>query len=45
MMLNGTEKSEKQFRQMLDADGLEIVRIWPFAFGAHSNIECRLKTV
>ncbi|TVY27243.1 O-methyltransferase [Lachnellula hyalina] len=44
MMLNGTEKSKKQFEEILDAAGLEIVKIYPFAFGCHTNIECRLKT-
>ncbi|TVY32023.1 O-methyltransferase [Lachnellula subtilissima] len=44
MMLNGTEKSKKQFEEILDAAGLEIVKIYPFAFGCHANIECRLKT-
>ncbi|KAL2063150.1 hypothetical protein VTL71DRAFT_6222 [Oculimacula yallundae] len=44
MMLNGTEKSKAQFEEILDAAGLEIVKIYPFAFGCHANIECRLKT-
>jgi len=43
MMLNGTEKSKAQFEEILDAAGLEIVKIHPFAFGCHANIECRLK--
>lgn len=44
MMLNGTEKSKEQFEEILDAAGLEIVTIYPFAFGCHANIECRLKS-
>ncbi|TVY92319.1 O-methyltransferase [Lachnellula willkommii] len=44
MMLNGTEKSKQQFEEILDAAGLEIVKIYPFAFGCHANIECRLKS-
>lgn len=44
MMLNGTEKSKKQFEEILDAAGLEIVKVYPFAFGEHANIECRLKS-
>lgn len=43
MILNGTEKTKTQFEEILDAAGLEIVKIWPFAFGVHSNLECRLK--
>lgn len=43
MMLNGTEKSKKQFEEILDAAGLEIVEIFLFPFGCHANIECRLK--
>ncbi|RDW91674.1 O-methyltransferas-like protein [Coleophoma crateriformis] len=45
MMLNGKEKSEKEFEQMLDAAGLEIVKIWRFHIGTQAQIECRLKTV
>ena len=45
MMLNGTEKSTKQFEEILDSAGLEIVKIHAFAFGCHANIECRLKSV
>lgn len=45
MIMNGTEKSKAQFEEILDAAGLEIVKIWPFAFGTHTNIECRLKQV
>ncbi|CZR57284.1 related to O-methyltransferase B [Phialocephala subalpina] len=44
MMLNGTEKSKKQFEEILDAAGLEIVKIFSFPFGCHANIECPLKT-
>jgi len=41
MMLNGKEKS-KEFTEFVDAAGLEIVKIWPFGFGAQAQIECRL---
>jgi len=44
MLLNGTEKSKKQFEEILDTAGLEIVKIFPFPFGCYANIECRLKT-
>lgn len=43
MMLNGKEKTKAEFEQILDAAGLELVKIWPFAFGTQANIECRLK--
>ncbi|RDW60593.1 O-methyltransferas-like protein [Coleophoma cylindrospora] len=45
MMLNGKEKSEKEFEQVLDAAGLEIVKIWRFHVGTQAQIECRLKTI
>lgn len=45
MMLNGSEKSKKQFEEILDAAGLEIVQIYEFPFGCHANIECKLKSV
>lgn len=44
MLLNGKEKTEKQFRDILSAAGLEIVKIWMFGFGTQAQIECRLKT-
>jgi hypothetical protein len=44
MMLNGAEKSKKQFEEILDAAGLEIVKIFSLPFGCDVNIECRLKT-
>jgi hypothetical protein len=44
-MLNGTEKSMKQFEEITDRAGLEIINIWPFSFGAHASIECRLESI
>jgi len=44
MMLNGKEKSKKEFEEILDAAGLEIVKIWSYTFGTQAQIECRLKT-
>ncbi|KAF8860842.1 S-adenosyl-L-methionine-dependent methyltransferase [Acephala macrosclerotiorum] len=43
MMLNGKEKTKGEFEGILDAAGLELVKIWPFSFGTQANIECRLK--
>jgi hypothetical protein len=45
MILNGAEKSKKEFEEILGSAGLEIVKIWPFTFGTHTNIECRLKAL
>lgn len=45
MMLNGKEKSKKEFEEILDAAGLEIVKIWMHTFGTQAQIECRLKIV
>jgi hypothetical protein len=45
MMLNGKEKTKKEFEEILDAAGLEIVKVWMYHFGAQAQIECRLKTV
>lgn len=44
MLLNGKEKTKEEFSEILDAAGLEIVKIWPFSFGQQSMLECRLKT-
>ncbi|KAH8820715.1 o-methyltransferase-like protein [Xylogone sp. PMI_703] len=43
MMLNGKEKTEGEFREILGAAGLEIVKIWRYSFGTQAQIECRLK--
>lgn len=43
MMLNGKEKSKSEFEKIVDAAGLEIVKIWTYPVGTHSHIECRLK--
>ncbi|KAF7952846.1 hypothetical protein EAE96_006071 [Botrytis aclada] len=45
MMLNGKEKSEKEFREIIDAAGLEVVKIWRYPIGTQAQIECRLKGV
>lgn len=43
MMLTGKEKTAEEFERILDAAGLELVKIWPFAIGAQAIIEARLK--
>lgn len=43
MMLTGKEKTAKQFEMILNEAGLELVKIWPFAFGAQAMVEARLK--
>jgi len=43
MMLNGEEKSEKEFREMVEEAGLEIVKIWVHSIGNQAQIECHLK--
>lgn len=45
MMLNGKEKTKKEFSEILDAAGLEIVKVWMYSFGTQAQIECRLKAV
>jgi len=43
MCLNGKEKSEKEFKEITDAVGLEIVKIWYGNVGSQAHLECRLK--
>jgi hypothetical protein len=43
MMLNGKEKTMKEFREIFDAAGLEIIKVWMYTFGSQAQIECRLK--
>jgi hypothetical protein len=45
MMLTGQEKTAEQFRRILDAAVLELVKTWPSKFGAQAMIEGRLKSV
>jgi hypothetical protein len=45
MMLNGKEKSRKEFEEILNAAGLEIVKVWMYSFGTQAQIECRLKSI
>ncbi|GAB7365133.1 hypothetical protein MBLNU230_g6222t1 [Neophaeotheca triangularis] len=43
MMLTGKEKTQKQFEELFAAAGLELLKVWPFAVGAQSIVEARLK--
>lgn len=43
MTLTGKEKTKKQFEEILDEAGLQLVRIWPYAVGAHASVEAKLK--
>ena len=43
MTLNGKEKTEKEFVEITDAAGLEIVKVWSSGYGAQAQVECRLK--
>lgn len=44
MMLTGREKTAKQFEEILDAAELELVSIWPAAFGVPCMVEAKLKS-
>ena len=43
MMLTGREKTAKQFEDILNAAGLELVKIWPHAFGPQCIVEAKLR--
>ncbi|KAK0636307.1 S-adenosyl-L-methionine-dependent methyltransferase [Bombardia bombarda] len=43
MMISGKEKTLKEFHELLDAAGLELVKVWPSAIGATVQLETRLK--
>jgi hypothetical protein len=43
MFLTGKEKTPKEFHEILDAAGLELVKVWPSAIGAIVYLETRLK--
>lgn len=39
----GMERSEGQWHELLDGEGLEIVKVWQVMPGSESVIEARLK--
>jgi hypothetical protein len=43
LSIGGKERTKEEFDALLDAAGLELVKIWPFAVGAQTVIEARLK--
>ncbi|KAM7191859.1 Sterigmatocystin 8-O-methyltransferase [Naviculisporaceae sp. PSN 640] len=43
MLIGGKEKTLKEFEEIFDAAGLELVKIWPSALGATVQLETRLK--
>ncbi|KAK4121431.1 S-adenosyl-L-methionine-dependent methyltransferase [Parathielavia appendiculata] len=43
MAITGKEKTLDEFKQMFDAVGLELVKVWPSAIGATVQLETRLK--
>lgn len=43
MAIGGKERSEKEFAALLEAAGLELVKVWPEAVGTQSVIEARKK--
>jgi hypothetical protein len=43
LAIGGKERSEKEFKALLEAVGLELVKIWPAAVGTQSVIEARKK--
>ncbi|KAI9708755.1 MAG: hypothetical protein M1820_003710 [Bogoriella megaspora] len=43
MMITGKEKTKKQFEEILDAAGCELVKIWPHPISPQAIVEARLK--
>ncbi len=43
LVVGGRERSAKEFAGILEAAGLELVKIWPFKTGSQAVIEARLK--
>jgi hypothetical protein len=43
MMLTGKEKTVKEFEDIFNAAGLELVKVWPASATAHAVMEARLK--
>lgn len=43
MSISGKEKTLDEFKQMFDAVGLELVKVWPSGVGATVQLETRLK--
>ncbi|PMD66568.1 o-methyltransferas-like protein [Hyaloscypha bicolor E] len=43
LIIGGKERSEKEFWELLDSAGLNLVKIWRGKLGSQTVIECRLK--
>ncbi|OBT41467.1 hypothetical protein VE00_08072 [Pseudogymnoascus sp. WSF 3629] len=43
LVIGGKERSEKEFKAILDAAGLRLVKIWWSQLGSQTVLECRLK--
>ena len=45
MLIGGKEKTLKEFEEIFDAAGLELVKVYPSGIGATVQLETRLKRV
>ncbi len=43
LIIGGKERSEAEFKAILDAAGLRLVKIWRSDLGSQTVLECRLK--
>lgn len=43
LAIGGKERSEKEFATLLEASGLELVKVWPAPVGTQAVIEARLR--
>lgn len=43
LVIGGKERSEKEFKAILDAAGLRLLKIWWSQLGCQTVLECRLK--
>lgn len=43
MLISGKEKTLREFEEIFDAAGLELVKVYPSALGSTVHIETRLK--
>ena len=43
LAIGGKERNEKEFKDLLEAAGLELAKIWTAAVGAQCVVEARLK--
>jgi len=43
LAIGGKERSEKEYSELLESVGLELVKIWPEPVSNHAVVEARLK--